>query len=156
VGPVRLFVGLLAAGVALGGCSFIILKHAPRRDQWPEDKPPHMGRGSCTTSQVAPIFDAAMLLGSGLAGIYLVEQQSSMKNNGFPRAPIVLLPALAYGFSAVYGFTTNSTCRTYRAGPPYPTVFGGPWCPDFIVTRVLQPRPPITSACREPRCRWTP
>ena len=85
-----------------------------------------MGRGSCTTSQVAPIFDAAMLLGSGLAGIYLVVQQSSTRNDGFPRAPIVLLPALGYGFAAIYGFTTNSTCQTYRAGPPYPTVFGGP------------------------------
>ena len=126
MGPVRLFVGLLAAGVALGGCSFIIVKGAPPRDQWPEDKPPHMGRGSCTTSPVAPIFDAAMSLGSGLAGLYLVEQQSSTRNDGFPRAPIVLLPAIAYGFSAFYGFTTNSTCRTYRAGPPYPTVFGGP------------------------------
>ena len=67
-----------------------------------------------------------MSLGSGLAGLYLVEQQSSTRNDGFPRAPIVLLPAIAYGFSAFYGFTTNSTCRTYRAGPPYPTVFGGP------------------------------
>jgi hypothetical protein len=125
-GAVGLFFGLFAAGIALGGCSFIIVKSAPPRDQWPEDKAPHMGSGSCTTSPVAPIFDAAMLLGSGLAGIYLVEQQSSIKNDGFPRAPIVLVPALAYGFSAIYGFTTNSTCRTYRAGPPYPTVFGSP------------------------------
>jgi hypothetical protein len=124
VGPVRLFFGLLAAGVALGGCSFIIAKGAPPRDQWPEDKPPHMGRGACTTSPVAPIIDAAMLVGGGVAGIYLVERP--IKNDGFPRAPIVLVPALAYGFSAIYGFTTNSTCRTYRAGPPYPTVFGSP------------------------------
>ena len=111
--------GLLAASVALGGCSLLVVDRPPPREIWPVEDQFGAERAPCTTSPVAPIFDGLIALATGGAALYVAQTSSPSRGDGFPRAPFLALPVLAYGGSSIYGFNSTWTCREYRARPPH-------------------------------------
>ena len=112
----RLAAGLLSASIVLGGCSFALVAGAPPRDKWPSDNRWGLDLNHCTASPAAPIADGALALGLWGSAVYVVR-------DGGDAAPVeaalILIPAVVYLASSLYGFSATSKCRTYLAGPPY-------------------------------------
>jgi hypothetical protein len=112
----RLPAALVLASMVIGGCSFALVDGAPPRFKWPSDNRWGLDLNNCTASPVAPIADGAFALGLWGSAIYVAR-------DGGDAAPaiavLIMIPAVVYLASSLYGFGVTSKCRTYLAGPPY-------------------------------------
>jgi hypothetical protein len=112
----RLPAALVLASMVIGGCSFALMDGPPPRDRWPSDNRWGLDLNDCTASPVAPIADGAFALGLWGSAVYVAR-------GGGDAAPavaaLIMIPAVVYLASSLYGFGVTSRCRTYLAGPPY-------------------------------------
>ena len=111
---------LLAASLALAGCSFVLTNRAPARDEWPTEhsfKKDETKR--CTTSPILPILDGAIALASIVGAAYVAGRGGDGDANGTLIGVLFVPATITYLASALYGVVATSTCGTYLAGPPY-------------------------------------
>jgi hypothetical protein len=106
----------LAIGVVLGGCSFVFVDRAPPRERWPVESNIGLELDRCTASPWLPIVDGTLALGIG-AGAVAVARRGGDADPTI--AGLLMVPALVYLASGLYGLTATNHCRTYLAGPPY-------------------------------------
>jgi hypothetical protein len=126
---------LLALSIASNGCSFVMVRGAPPRDDWPtEHLPGAEDHVHCTSSLVAPIVDGVFTLSFASATTYYATHLDG--ENG--SAALMFMGAslaIPYFVSTIYGFVVTSRCREYLAGPPYPS-------PYLTLSPPLFPLPP--------------
>jgi hypothetical protein len=106
-----LVVGALGlASLALGGCSFKILRPPPARGDWPDPVTPSSSQARCSITLGPPIVDttAALTLGT----LSYVERNSGSARWFTPAAGLAALPFLA---SAIYGYWNAGRCRQYQS-----------------------------------------
>jgi hypothetical protein len=110
-----LLAGLALASTVLGGCSFALVDRAPPRNNWWSDYKWGIDLNHCTASPAAPIADGAF----GLGLLWSALHYASDGGDAGPTVGLlIMIPAVVYLASSVYGFDATSECRTYRAGPP--------------------------------------
>ena len=108
----------MAAVLASGGCSFVLVERAPPRDRWPEDNRWGLALNRCTSSPVVPLVDGAITLGF-FTGAGYVASRPSEAGVSLYEATLLVIPGMIFRISSLYGFTATGTCHTYLAGPPY-------------------------------------
>jgi hypothetical protein len=112
-------VGLLAVLVAFGGCSFALVDRAPPGQLWVTEHSHERNLARCTSSPVAPIVDGAITLGI-VGGAVDVVADSRGGDASVGLAAVMIVPALVYLASTLYGFSATNRCQDYLDGPPYP------------------------------------
>jgi|SRR5450755_1460858 hypothetical protein len=112
-------VGLLAILVVFGGCSFAFVDRAPPGQLWATEHSHERNLARCTSSPVAPIVDGVITAGL-VGGAVDVVADSRAGDASVGLAAFMMLPALVYLVSTLYGFSTTNRCQDYQAGPPYP------------------------------------
>lgn len=110
---------LLAISMVTTSCSFAFVDRAPPRDKWPVENRFALDLDRCTAEPWLPIADGSIALGLGAGAVYLGRGADGENVDKFVDFGLLMLPALVYLISSVYGFSKNSDCRTYLAGPPY-------------------------------------
>jgi hypothetical protein len=109
----------LALTLAFGGCSFCFVQDAPAGESWPKEHFNAEDLAPCTESRATPALDAAITVGLlGGAGLLVERHSGDNEGNALSALAMVLL-ALPYALSTIYGFEATSQCRRYRAGLPY-------------------------------------
>jgi hypothetical protein len=118
----RFEVVVVAASVAVGGCSFVIVDPAPPRYLWTLDDA-RGGHQHCTAFPLSSIVDGVVAVGIGTATVFAVES-TPHNHDGLPPQMIGLL-AVPFALAAIYGLDATSTCRSYLAGPLHLPADGG-------------------------------
>ncbi|MCZ0935450.1 MAG: hypothetical protein OXJ54_09735 [Gemmatimonadetes bacterium] len=98
---------VLASAVLMSGCSALFMSRPPLGDG-------PLPEGTCATSALAPVLDAAMsaFMVSGMVAIATDEVENDLEEVGFV---ILGLPTAAWGYSAYKGFNWTSECRRREA-----------------------------------------
>jgi hypothetical protein len=125
--------------LALGGCSVVFVDGPPKYAEPNVD---------CTESRAAPIADAVLAAGFGVASIAAFASHSTSSCNpndnnqdfcvsgssGAIAGTVLLLPTAIFALSAIHGASATGDCRDLHAqrvptlpGAPAPTK---PWNPD--------------------------
>ncbi len=102
-----------AAGLtalALGGCSFKILRPPPARADWPDPVTPSSSQAKCTRSPAPPLLDTGVALTFG--SLSYIERNSGTSRWFTPMTGLAAVPFLA---SAIYGFWNVGRCRQYQS-----------------------------------------
>jgi len=107
------------------GCSFAFVENAPPQAEWPRDATSLETRSPCTESTKPAFTDGA--IAAGLAGLsamaWLVSRHPGPDSEGdIPErflTAAMLVAAVPFLISAIYGFMEIDRCREYRRGPPY-------------------------------------
>ena len=112
---VRLATWALMMGVfgalATSGCSFVILRPAPPRADWPSPVTPHSSQYRCTSSYGPPIVDGAIAATAG--GVAFLERDRDTLHGLF--VPTVLAAGVPFLASAIYGAVVVARCRDYQS-----------------------------------------
>ena len=110
------WVALLVA-LVLSACSFIGVRGPESRGM------------DCSSNRTAPAVDTLVAVGAAVGTVAaLISKSKHCMEESFSGEPstcvqralagVSIVIGVPYALSAVYGYTTVSTCRRYRAHPP--------------------------------------
>ncbi|MCY3599683.1 MAG: hypothetical protein OXN85_06905 [Gemmatimonadetes bacterium] len=94
---------VLASAVLMSGCSALFMSRPPLGDG-------PLPEGTCATSALAPVLDAAMSAYM-VWGMVSVATDDEERDSDGAVLVVLSLPAGAWGFSAYKGFRWTSECR---------------------------------------------
>jgi hypothetical protein len=99
----------LLLAILSSSCSFVIVRPAPPREDWPEPVRPDSSEDKCTDSIAPPVAD--LVFSSILGSLTYIE-----RNSGSPALTIGIgIAAVPPLVSSIWGFAKTAQCRRYKA-----------------------------------------
>jgi hypothetical protein len=97
------------AMLALGGCSFKVVRVPPARGDWPDPVTPSSSQEKCTRTLAPPLLDTSVTIIFGT--LSYIERDSGAR----AFTPIAGAAALPFLASAIYGYWSTGRCRQYQS-----------------------------------------
>ncbi len=104
-GALACYVTALLALLAVGACSFVLVRDPPARP------PPPPANASCTTSAIVPGFDTAVAVLSAIGAVYFL---TSDDDNARVGAAVEGGLTIGFGGSAFMGWRSVGRCRSMQ------------------------------------------